>query len=126
MNTAIRGLTLIGMSLVTAASIGAGPVQAAPSTEPVPAAPAAVQVVQPHDDEDVVGYYRMRRACERAGRIGVWNDRWESYECERVRWGFRRGFWKLVVERDWDWSDRPRPGHDDDDDDDHHGGPPRP
>ena len=107
MKAATRILTLVGLSLMTGASIGAGPAQAATSADQAPARPATASVQdRPHDDEEVVGFFRNRWACERAGRIGEMRDRWDDYDCERVGFGFRRGFWMLEVERDRDWRDR--------------------
>jgi hypothetical protein len=91
--------------------MGVGPAQAADST-PQPAVKAsAAQAgqVQQHRDRDrdrVVGYYRSLRACTLAGRIGERFDRWEDFDCDFVRFGFRRGMWALEVQRDRTW-----PGH---------------
>jgi hypothetical protein len=46
----------------------------------------------------VAGYYRTLRGCERAGWIGERFDRWRDYDCDRVRYGYRRGYWALEVE----------------------------
>jgi hypothetical protein len=117
MKISTRFLMVVGAGLMAGTALGA-PAQAAESPRVQPAQPA---VTTPHwdddDDEDVVGYFRTLRACERVGRIGEWRDRWEDYDCNRVRWGFRRGFWELEVERDRDWGHH-RPGHHDHDDDD--------
>lgn len=53
----------------------------------------------------MVGYHDTLRRCERAGHIGEWRDRWDDYDCYRVRWGIHRG----ALEVDY--------GHDRDDDD---------
>jgi hypothetical protein len=109
MNRAMRMLTLVGLGLMTGATIGATPALAADGAGQAATKPSTVKV-QPHggDDEEIVGYFRTRRACERAGWIGERFNRWEDHDCERVRWGFRRGMWALEVERDFDWH---RPGH---------------
>ena len=101
MNKATRMLTMLGMGLVAGATIGAGPALAADSTSPAPKASAATKA-QGHDrDGDrIVGFYRSLRACEFAGRIGERFDKWDDYDCERVRFGFRRGLYALEVERD--------------------------
>ena len=115
MNKATRMLTMLGMGLVAGATIGAGPAVAADSTSPAPKASTATKAQQHDRDRDrVVGFYRSLRACEFAGRIGERFDKWDDYDCERVRFGFRRGFWALEVEQDrWGhggghWN---RPGH---------------
>ena len=121
MKAATRILTLVGLSLMTGASIGAGPAQAATSADQAPARPATASAQErPWDDDEVAGYFRTRWACERAGRVGEWRDRWDDYDCERVRFGFRHGFWVLEVERDRDWRDRDHHDWDDDDRDGHH------
>ena len=115
MNKATRMLTLIGMGMLTGATIGIGPAQAAAPA----AAPTTTTTVTTagqgfgDDDEELVGYYRTGWACERAGRIGERFGAWDDYDCERVRWGFRAGAWALVVDEDqWDddWEDDWRPG----------------
>jgi hypothetical protein len=117
MNKAIRLLTMAGMGLMASVAIGAGPAQATdnsaqPAVKPATGKSTAVQQDRWRDrdrDRDrVVGYYRSLRACELAGRIGERFDRWEDYDCDYVRFGFRRGAWALEVEQDWNWG---RPNH---------------
>jgi hypothetical protein len=112
MKTATRILALAGAGLMSGAVVGAGPAQAATSIRQAPAGLSASQAQGDHDD-DVIGYFWSRRACERVGRAGEWADRWEDHDCEFVRWGYHRGQWRLEVDRGWDWDG---PG------DDHHGG----
>ena len=123
MNSKSRVLTLIGAGLLAGAAIGTGPASAAPSTGAATVTPSTIQLQQPpyDDDDDVVGYFRTRWACERAGRVGEWRDRWEDYDCERVRWGFRRGMWQLEVDRGWDWNNGHGNNDDDYDNDEDHG-----
>ncbi len=114
MNKTMRTLTMAGLGLLAGATLGTGPVQAAPTTGQAATGHSAGQQQNNRFDEEVVGYYRNIFACERAGRIGERFGAWDDYDCERVRWGFRRGAWALVVEEDqWDndWDDRWRPGH---------------
>ncbi|SNY28452.1 hypothetical protein [Paractinoplanes atraurantiacus] len=100
MNKAVRMLTMIGMGVMASAAIGA-PALAADSGSSAAAKSESTAKVQRHDRDQVVGFYRTLRDCERAGRVGEWFDRWEDHDCERVRFGFRRGYWALEVERDW-------------------------
>ncbi|XVU26492.1 hypothetical protein ACQPZJ_05405 [Actinoplanes sp. CA-054009] len=100
MNKAVRMLTMIGMGVMTSVAIGA-PALAADSGSSATAKSESTAKVQRHDRDQVVGFYRTLRDCERAGRVGEWFDRWEDYDCDRVRFGFRRGYWALEVERDW-------------------------
>ncbi len=117
MTKAIRLLTMAGMGLMASVAIGAGPAQATDSGAQSAVKSAAGQATQVQQDrwrdrdrgrDRVVGYYRSLRACEFAGRIGERFDRWEDYDCDYVRFGFRRGAWALEVEQDWNWH---RPGH---------------
>lgn len=113
MTKAIRVITMAGMGLLASVAISAGPAQATDSTKQPAAKPAAGQSTQVkldrfRDRDRIVGYYGSRRACEFAGRIGERFDRWDDYDCDFVRFGFRRGAWALEVEQDRNWG---RPGH---------------
>jgi len=102
MSKATRMLAMTGMALVAGATMAAGPA-AASSSAAQGATSATQQQAGNHGDRDrewVAGYYRSRLQCERVGRIGERFDRWDDYECDRVRRGFRT-FWRLEVERDW-------------------------
>jgi hypothetical protein len=117
MKTATRILILAGAGLMSGAVIGVGPAQAATSTVQGAAGQSASQVqARDRDDDDVIGYYRSERFCERIGRSGEWSDRWEDYDCEYVWRGRHRGMWKLEVDRGWNWHDN------DGDNDGGHGG----
>jgi hypothetical protein len=106
MNKITRVLTMSGMGLI-AAVLMAGPAQASGSADQATAKSAASQSAQgskaqQHRDRDyVAGYYRSHRACEFAGRIGERFNRWDSYDCDYVGFGFRRGLWRLEVERNF-------------------------
>ena len=102
MNKATRMLTMMGMGLMAGATIGAAPALAADSNGTAASVKSSTAKVQKHDrGERVVGFYRNLRSCELAGRIGERFDRWEDYDCERVRFGFKRGLWALEVEQNW-------------------------
>jgi hypothetical protein len=102
MSKAARMFTMLGLGLVAGTTMAAGPALAAGSADAPVAKPATTTKVQNHWDRDrVVGYFRTRGACEQAGRIGEWRDRWDDYDCERVRFGFKRGLWALEVEQNW-------------------------
>ncbi|GIF12174.1 hypothetical protein [Actinoplanes teichomyceticus] len=102
MKKATRLLTLTGLSVLTGTGLLAGPAQAAPGGP----AGAPAQLRHDHwDDDEVVGYYRTIRSCERAGLVGERSRAWDDFHCDRVRWGFRRGAWALVVHQE-DWNDR--------------------
>ncbi|GAA0509896.1 hypothetical protein Ade02nite_53080 [Paractinoplanes deccanensis] len=109
MNRITRMLTVSGLGLVAAATLGAGPAMAATGSSSAGVAPQASQGTTQHwydddDDSRVVGYYRSLRRCIIAGRIGERFDRWDDSECVRVGYGFHRRY-ALVVEfddNDWD------------------------
>ena len=104
MNRIARVLAMAGLGLGTVVAIGVGPAQAAPSTAQGTTQSNAAQNRGGWDDDEVVGYFRSLRACERVGRIGEIRDRWDDYDCSRVRGGFGRGNWVLEVE-DNNWND---------------------
>ncbi|WP_250008886.1 hypothetical protein [Actinoplanes sp. M2I2] len=122
MKAATRILTLVGLSLMTGATLGAGPAMASTSAPDTAVRAATTTADQPRRDRDwVEGYYDSRRDCERVGRFGEFRDRWDDYDCERVRFGPYRGEWRLTVEKEWDWRDRDRDRGRDHDDDHHRG-----
>src|SRR5690242_229135 len=103
MKRTMRFLTLAGMGVLAGASLGMGPAQAASAAGQTGAGSSVQQHQNSWGSQDVVGYYRNIGSCLQAGRIGERFGAWEDYDCERVRWGFRRGAWALIVdENDWD------------------------
>jgi hypothetical protein len=84
MNKATRLLAMTGMALAAAVTMGAGPASAS-TKAPAPG---------PHRDK-VVGYFHSAGACERAGRVGELRDKWDSHDCNHLRFGFHRGTWEL-------------------------------
>jgi len=106
MNKATRMLAVTGMALIAGLTLGVGPAAAASSN-----ATTAVATKQATHQADRGRIYPSLRQCLWAGRIGERRGRWDSYDCNRIRWGSYRGWWELDVEWDHDgW-----PGH-------HHGG----
>jgi|SRR5689334_20897122 len=122
MKAATRILTLVGLSLMTGATLGAAPAMASTSAPDTAVRAATTTADSPRRDREwTEGYYDTRRECEWAGKRGEWRDRWDDYDCDRVRFGPNRGEWRLTVEKSWDWRDRDhdrRGGHHDDGDDD--------
>ncbi|XVU20809.1 hypothetical protein ACQPZJ_26435 [Actinoplanes sp. CA-054009] len=105
MKAATRILTLVGLSLVTGVTIGAGPAQAATAASSSQGTTQTQVRPWDDDDDDVAGYYDSRRDCERAGWRGERRDWWEDFDCDRVWRGPHRGDWKLTVDRDDDHDD---------------------
>ncbi|MBM2614490.1 hypothetical protein JIG36_02810 [Actinoplanes sp. LDG1-06] len=103
MNRVTRLLAIAGLGLGTV-TIAAAPAQAATGTAQGASSTtsSASSSYRGWDDDEVVGYFRSLRTCERVGRIGEIRDRWDDYDCDRVRGGFGRGAWVLTVE---DWND---------------------
>ncbi|MBU2668873.1 hypothetical protein KOI35_35725 [Actinoplanes bogorensis] len=104
MNKAARTFTMLAMGLVAGATIGAGPAMAADSATSPAAKPSTTTTTKAQAGwgrDRVVGYFRTLRACEKAGRIGEFTNRWDDYDCDRVRFGFKRGLWALEVSQDW-------------------------
>ncbi|MGX6603017.1 hypothetical protein ACWKSP_12890 [Micromonosporaceae bacterium Da 78-11] len=104
MNRVTRLLAIAGLGLGAAVAIGAGPAQAATDTTQGTSNTGSTQARGDWDDDEVVGYFRTLGGCERAGRLGEIRDRWDDYDCSRVRWGSHRGAWELEVSTD-DWND---------------------
>lgn len=103
MNKATRTFTMMTMGLIAGATMAAGPAMAADSAKSPAAKPATTTKAEKGWGRDrVVGYFRTLRACEKAGRIGEFTNRWDDYDCDRVRVGWGRGAWLLTVE---DWND---------------------
>jgi hypothetical protein len=103
MNKATRILTMAGLSLAAGVTMGSAPAMA--SAGPVAAATATVAAAHHgpnHSAHRLVGYFRGPVSCYRAGRLGEIRNRWDDYDCTRVRGGFRRGLYALTVS----WDDR--------------------
>jgi hypothetical protein len=120
MNKATRTLAMTGMALIAGLTLGVGPASAASSTT---ATNTTATRTAPQADRDRL--YPTLRSCLRAGRLGEIYGRWDSFDCNRIRWGSYRGWWELDVDWDWDghggWPGGPHhggwPGGP------HHGGP---
>ena len=106
MHRIARRIAFAGVGLAAGVAMGVGPAQATTGTGQAGMQATTTQVQTGwDDDDDVVGYYGTLRRCERAGRIGEWRDRWDDYDCYRVRWGHHRGAWALEVDYGHDWDD---------------------
>ena len=100
MNRIVRMLAITGLGVTAGATIGAGAAQAATTTNQDSTHRVVAQSRTHFDDTEIVGYFNSPLRCERAGRIGELRDQWEDYDCNRVRYGFRRGAWALQVTYD--------------------------
>jgi hypothetical protein len=87
MNRVARLLAVAGLGLGAAVAIGAGPAQAAPAAPQTTTQNSAGS--WGYDDDEVVGYFRTRGACERVGfghrgggyvlTVEDWNDNWDNH-----------------------------------------------
>jgi len=102
MNSIARFLTVAGIGLVAGMSVGAGPAQAATVSghDGTHRAVASSKAHWNDDDNDIIGYFDSPMRCERVGRFGEMRNRWDDYDCYRVRRGFHRGDWALEVTYD--------------------------
>ncbi|MBW6432575.1 hypothetical protein KZ829_02310 [Actinoplanes hulinensis] len=110
MNKVLRTLTMAGLGLVAGLAASA-PAMAVDGGDKAPAkhSTSKVQKHYPYFGDEVVGYFRTLRGCERAGWIGEVRGYWDAYDCDLVRVGYRYGgAWALEVDRNaWNWG---RPG----------------
>ena len=100
MNRFTRLLAIAGMGLGAAVAL-AGPAQAA-SADAGQKAPVTAKAHWGNDDR-VVAFFDDPFTCNRVGRLGEIRDRWDDYNCFRIRAGFR-GHWALSVSED-NWGD---------------------
>lgn len=100
MNRITRLLAIAGMSAGAALAL-AGPAQAA-SADAAHQAPTGTQAHWGNGDR-IVGFFDNPFTCNRVGRIGEIRNRWDDYDCYRVRFGFHRGDWALSISQD-DWN----------------------
>jgi hypothetical protein len=105
MNRITRLLAIAGMGLGAAVAL-AGPAQAS-TTDATHRGPVTVKQHFGNDDR-VVAFFRDPFTCNRVGRLGEFQNRWDDYNCFRIRSSFHRGAWALSVsDNDWDDWDRP-------------------
>jgi hypothetical protein len=99
MNRFTRMLTMAGLGLATTVTLGAAPAMASTSTEQ--GAVQAQASVDPWFGGDrVVGYFPSYRECDRRGERGEDRGWWDDYDCIRIRVGFHRSHFALVVDED--------------------------
>jgi hypothetical protein len=106
MNKLTRSFLMTGVAVATGLTMAAGPAaatSAAPSGAETSAKPAATKQQDVQRRDRIVGFYRSPRACHKLGRIGVWKENWERYQCFRVWRGSHRGDWALKVYYGWNW-----------------------
>jgi hypothetical protein len=111
MNRFTRLLAIAGMGLGAAVAL-AGPAQAS-TADTTHKAPVTANTHWRNNDDRVVAIFDDPFTCNRVGRLGEMRDRWDDYNCFRIRIGFQRGDWALSVsENNWDdWSPFNLGGH---------------
>ena len=109
MNRITRRLAIAGLGLGTALVMGAAPAQAAGTTTATTTTAATTSGVSSShslydwNNDDVVGYFRTFRSCDRVGLLGEAHGRWDDYDCSRVGFGSYRSAFELSVSTD-DWN----------------------
>ncbi|MDY7089686.1 MAG: hypothetical protein SYR96_31850 [Actinomycetota bacterium] len=101
MNKVTRMLTMTGIALGVGLTMGVGPASATPSAPAGTGHATQAQAKAPKfkTKERVVGYYRTKQACNRAGKIGEFRKKWNDFDCDRVRRGPKRGW--VALEAKW-------------------------
>jgi hypothetical protein len=102
-------LGMTGLAIVAGLTFSAGPAAASSSTAQGTTAVTQSTQQSPQVDRDrgrkwVHDTYRTRSQCIRVGLIGKRFDRWDRFECERVRRHWRT-YYRLEVSRYRDWND---------------------
>jgi hypothetical protein len=111
MNRIIKMLTMTGLGVFAAASVGAGPAMAATGgtqTPAKPASPAAKAKPAAPSRTRILDIYPSRGSCEYAGRLGERDGDWEDYDCFRTAGGYALqisfdswGDWNDWNDNDW-------------------------
>src|ERR1051325_6496239 len=96
MNKSMRVVATPALAVLPGFTMSAAPAQASAASD---AKPGAGQAQQHRDREGVAGHFPTLGACEFSGRVGEIHGRWESYDCDFIRVGFRHGIWALEVDR---------------------------
>ena len=104
MHKIARTIAMTGVAVAAGLTMAAGPAAASPATPSAPEATPKAAATKQQDAryrDRIYDYFRSPRTCHRVGRAGVWNDRWENYQCFQVWRGFHRGDWALKVYYGW-------------------------
>ena len=117
MNKVTRMLTMTGIAVGVGLTMGVGPASAAPVAPAAGGHATQVQAQSPKfkTRDRIVGYYRSKQACSRAGKIGEFHKKWDDFDCDRVQRGPKRGW--IALEAQWNvrghgsWGQPQRPGH---------------
>jgi hypothetical protein len=104
MNRIIRTLTVAGLGVFAAVSVGAGPAMAATGAKQSPVKPTSPSAASRTRILDV---YPNRVSCEIAGRLGERVGDWDDYDCDRTFGGYalRISFDSWNDWNDWDNND---------------------
>ncbi|MBU2665998.1 hypothetical protein KOI35_21020 [Actinoplanes bogorensis] len=99
MNKVTRMFTMTGLALAAGLTMGVGPASAAPATPAAGGATVQAQAPKFLTKSKVVGYYRTMQACNRAGKVGEFRNKWDDFDCDRVKRGPKRGW--VALEAQW-------------------------
>ena len=106
----VTKLLVMGLGVITGATLGITGAQASPggsaagesATAPTSTTSSVTDSRRYRDR--LVGYYRSRGACERAGQVGERYDAWDDYDCDPISRRHDRA-WALMVDWDRDYDD---------------------
>ena len=118
MNKVTRMFTMTGLALAAGLTMGVGPASAAPAAPAAGGAAVQAQAQAPRyiTKTKVVGYYRTMQACNRAGKVGEFRNKWDDFDCDRVQRGPKRGWvaleaqWRVRTQGHGPWNQGPQ-GH---------------
>jgi hypothetical protein len=91
MNRLTRMLTMTGMGVFAAVSVGAAPAMATTGSTQAPAqgaSSAAKTTTTAPARSRIIDIYSSRTSCHYAGRLGERRGAWDDYDCYRVRGGY--------------------------------------
>ena len=89
MKTIARTLAIGGLGVIAGLTLAA-PAQAAVGNS-ASGSSASSSSSWRYDSEDIQGYYRSFRACERAGERGERRGDWDDFDCYRASGRYRHG-----------------------------------
>jgi hypothetical protein len=83
-------LTMTGMGVFAAVSVGAAPAMATTGAAQAPsqAATSAAKTTAAASRTRIIDIYSTRSECHFAGRLGERRGSWDDYDCYRIRGGF--------------------------------------
>ncbi|MEV4343179.1 hypothetical protein AB0J83_01675 [Actinoplanes sp. NPDC049596] len=100
MNKVTRKITMTGVALAAGLTMGVAPAAVALAGPAQGATTASASDHWSPRGDRLVGYYRTQSTCNKVGRIGQFQHKWNRFDCDRVQRGFKRGWVALKVSKD--------------------------